>query len=247
MTENNTNDFVLYYTEKGLIHVSNEVRIQILDELTERSLSLTDLVKITGKAQSTLSVHLDKMMKDGIIDVKEDPEDSRRKTYSIVSLCLVRTTKPDPESFEKAKELFNEISDDPKSVGAHMTSLIVLSLDYLGLSVMPLAETLGKIHAQVLHESMTKGPVDDVIDNLIDMYSYANLGEVTVFKRNPLTLVVKSDMRVSKGAAKSFGMYARGFFIQALNIIYGVEAEVPRWEVFGADNNYYKFELDVRQ
>ena len=112
---------------------------------------------------------------------------------------------------------------------------------------MPLAETLGRIHAQVLHESMTKAPVDDVIDNLIDMYSYANLGEVTVFKRNPLTLVVKSDMRVSKGAAKSFGMYARGFFIQALNIIYGVEAEVPRWEVFGADNNYYKFELDVRQ
>ena len=247
MTGNNANNFELYYTEKGLIHVSNEVRIQILKELSDKKLSLTDLVKLTGKAQSTLSVHLDKMMKDGIIDVEEDPNDNRRKTYSIRSLCLVRTTTPDPESFEKAKELFDEISNDPESVGAHMTSFIVLSLDYLGLSVSPLSETLGRIHAQVLQKSYVKGPIEEVILDLIRMYSYANLGEVTVFKSNPLTLVVQSDMKVSKGAAKSFGKYAQGFFTQALNIIYGVEVEVTFCEIFGADNNYYKFELDIKQ
>ncbi len=247
MTVNNSNNFELYYTDKGLIHVSNEVRTQILKELSNERLSLTDLVKLMGKAQSTLSVHLDKMMKDGIIDVKEDPDDNRRKTYGISSMCLVRTTTPDPESFEKAKELFTEISDDPKSVGAHMTSLILLSLDYLGLSVSPLSETLGRIHAQVLQKNLVKGSVDDVLSNLIEMYSYANLGEVTVFKRNPLTLVVKSDMRVSKSAAKSFGMYAQGFFTQALSMIYDIETEIKHSEVFGAENNYYKFELDIKQ
>lgn len=247
MTGNNANNFELYYTEDGLIHVSNEVRIQILKELSEKKLSLTDLVKLTGKAQSTLSVHLDKMMKDGIIDVEEDPDDNRRKTYSIKSLCLVRTKSPDPESFEKAKELFDEISGDPESVGAHMTSLIMLSLDYLGLSVSPLSETLGRIHAQVLQKSYKKGPIEEVITNLIEMYYHANLGEVTVFKRDPLTLVVQSDMRVSKGAAQSLGKYAQGFFTQALNIIYDIEVEVTHCEIFGADNNYYRFELDIKQ
>lgn len=247
MTGNNENHFELYYTDKGLIHVSNDVRIDILDELSEKELSLTDLVKITGKAQSTLSVHLDKMMKDGIIKVAEDPNDSRRKTYSINSLCLVRTKTPDPESFEKVRELFDEISDDPESIGSHMTSLIVLSLDYLGLSVAPLSETLGRIHAQALNKNLSKGPIDDVVTKLIEMYSYANLGEVTVFKRNPLTLVVKSDLKMSKGAAMSFGMYARGFFCQALNIIYDIDVEVTYSEVFGAENNFYKFELDYKQ
>lgn len=246
MTGNNANNFELYYTKKGLIQVSNDVRIQILKELSEESLSLTDLVKITGKAQSTLSVHLDKMLQDGIIDVSEDPNDSRRKTYSINSLCLVRTTEPDSESFEKIKDVFNEISDDPKSIGAYMTSLIVLSLDYLGISVSPLSETLGRVHAHALKETFNKGPTDAVVSDLIEIYSYANLGEVTVFKRNPLTLVVKSDMIVSKGAAMSFGMYAQGFFCESLKMIYDTDVDVLHKEIFGADNNYYKFELGYK-
>lgn len=246
MTGNNGNNFELYYTDKGLIHVSNDVRINILEELSERELSLTDLVKITGKAQSTLSVHLDKMMKDGIIKVTEDPNDSRRKTYSIGAMCVVRTKTPDPESFEKLHELFGEMSDDPENVGSHITSMVILSLDYLGLSVSPLAETLGRIHAQALQKSLPKGTIDEVVSRLIEMYSHASLGEVTVFKRNPLTLVVKSDLKISRGAAKPFGMYARGFFCQALNMIYGIDVSVTYGEIFGADNNFYKFELDYK-
>ena len=246
MTEKNANDFVLYYTSKGLIHISNDVRINILDELSKNELSLTDLVKITGKAQSTLSVHLDKMMKDEIIEVKEDPNDSRRKTYSIKALCIIRTTTPDPESFEKVGELFDEISDDPKVMGSYISSMILLSLDFLGLSVAPLAESLGRTHAAAMSKNVKKGPIDDVVSNLIKIYSYANLGEVTVFKRNPLTLVVKSGLKISKGAANSFGMYAQGFFCQALSTIYGIEISVTHSEIFGAENNFYRFELDYK-
>jgi hypothetical protein len=114
MRANTSNNFQLYYTEKGLIYISNGLRIRILGELSKKNLSLTDLVEITGKAQSTLSVHLDKMLNDGVIKVEDDPNDNRRKTYSIGSPCLFHTKSPDPESLEKVKELFSDMADDPE-------------------------------------------------------------------------------------------------------------------------------------
>ncbi|HKM13861.1 MAG TPA: winged helix-turn-helix domain-containing protein [Candidatus Methanomethylophilaceae archaeon] len=244
MSPNISNDFKLYYTEMGLVYVSNKLRIRILEELSKKSLSLTDLVEVTGKAQSTLSVHLDKMLKDGIINVEDDPNDNRRKTYTVGSSCLVHTKTPDPESLEKAKELFLDIANDPESIGAHMPSFMFVALDSLGLSVAPIYEGLGRIHAQALTSRLVKGTIDVVIEQLREMHSYVNLGDVTVFKFNPLTLIVKSNFRVSKGAAESFGMYARGFFCQALEIIYKIPITVVSSEVFGAENNYYSFELD---
>ena len=84
-------DFELYYTKNGLVQVSNDVRRRILSELKDRNLSLTELSRIMGKAQSTLSVHLDKMVADGLISAHDDPEDSRRKIYSLVSIMLAHS------------------------------------------------------------------------------------------------------------------------------------------------------------
>jgi hypothetical protein len=125
-----------------------------------------------------------------------------------------------------------------------MPSFIFVALDSLGLSLAPFYEGLGRIHAQALKAKFVKGTIDVVINQLRELYSYVNLGNITVFKFNPLTLVVKSDFRVSKGAAESFGMYARGFFCQALETIYKIPIVVVSSEVFGAENNYYSFELD---
>ena len=86
-------NFELYYTSGGLVQVSNDVRRKILRELQDADLSLTDLSHIVGKAQSTLSVHLEKMVDDGLITVHDDPQDSRRKIYSLVSLNFA-SSKP---------------------------------------------------------------------------------------------------------------------------------------------------------
>ena len=247
MRANASNDFELYHTENGLIYVSNGLRIRILRELSKKDLSLTDLAEITGKAQSTLSVHLDKMLKDSVIKVEYDPSDNRRKIYSVGSSCLAYTKVPDPESVEKARAIFSDMAEDPEGIGRHMPSLIFVALDSLGISIAPFYEGLGRINAQTLSSKFVNGTISVVLDQLLEMHSYANLGTVTVFKLNPLTLIVKSDLHVSKGAAESFGMYARGFFCEALEIIYGSPTIVVSSEIFGAENNYYRFELDNTQ
>ncbi len=239
-------DFVLYLTRNGLVNISNSVSTSILIELSKKELSLTDLVEKTGKPQSTLSVHLDKMLKSGVIKAADDPKDNRRKTYSLDSVCLARTVPPNPKSFEVAKEIFDDMSKSPQQIGAHMTSFIISAINSIGLSTAPMFEILGRIYSEALKDKMENGQIQDVVSKLSEYYSYTNMGEITVFSHNPLTLVVKSDPCVNRGATESFGMYAKGFFIHALEEIYEMPISVKSEEIFGAEDNYYRFELDFR-
>lgn len=63
--------------------VDNPVRIEILAELEKKPLTLNHLVKITGKAKSTLSaVHLQDLLRSGLVKEAIDPNDARVKWYS---------------------------------------------------------------------------------------------------------------------------------------------------------------------
>ncbi len=236
--------FVLYHTDKGLVHISNGVQVRILDELSKRNLSLTEMVEITGKAQSTLSVHLDNMVKEGVITSKEDPEDNRRKTYSISSVRIAETRPPDPESLAKSKEIFSDMADDPESISNYMVSFLYVAMDSMGLSVGPLSKMMGGVHAQAIGGKFQKGPIEEVIDDIRKYYSFANMGKVTVFSFNPLTLIIDSKFNVSKGAAEVMGMYAVGYFAKALEMVYGMSFTAVSSEVFGPENNYFRFVLD---
>ena len=112
LTDGPLTDFELYYTKNGLVQVSNDVRRRILHELAEKDLSLTDLSRITGKAQSTLSVHLDKMVSEALISAHDDPEDSRRKVYSLVSVMLAHSKPPSEEALTKAMNVLTDVVDD---------------------------------------------------------------------------------------------------------------------------------------
>ncbi len=237
-------NFVLYNTDKGIVIISNEVRVRILDELSRRNLSPTELVNLTGKAQSTLFVHLDSMVKDGVITSWEDPEDNRRKIYSISSLRIAETKTPDSESFEKAREIFADMVDDPDKISNYMIYFLYTIMDSRGLFVGPLAEIIGGIHAQAISGKLHKGPIEDVVGQIIKYYSFANMGKVTIYSFNPLTIIVDTEFKLSRGAAEAMGRYSVGYFFKSLEFVFGTPFELSSSEVFGAENNYFRFVLD---
>ena len=50
--------------------------------LAERDLPFDEIVRLSGKAKSTVSVHLQGLEREGIIAGKTDPADSRKKIFS---------------------------------------------------------------------------------------------------------------------------------------------------------------------
>ncbi|MCJ7516900.1 MAG: winged helix-turn-helix domain-containing protein, partial [Methanomassiliicoccales archaeon] len=60
-----TFSFEVYSTASGLKQISNPIRKKILSELKKRELSLSEIAVLVGKAQSTLSSHLDELTRHG--------------------------------------------------------------------------------------------------------------------------------------------------------------------------------------
>ena len=67
-TKQNNDEFEVYSTVdadgvRGLVQVSDPLHQMILERLSKGQMSTTEISDLTGKAQSTLSVHLDQMVK----------------------------------------------------------------------------------------------------------------------------------------------------------------------------------------
>ncbi|HSO25778.1 MAG TPA: transcriptional regulator, partial [Methanobacteriaceae archaeon] len=57
----------IFSTPKGLNVVKSPVKSIILSALRENELSFDEIVKVTGKSKSTVSVHLKALTQDGIL------------------------------------------------------------------------------------------------------------------------------------------------------------------------------------
>ena len=244
MTDGPLTDFELYFTKNGLVQVSNDVRRRILHELETRDLSLTDLSKILGKAQSTLSVHLDKMVDESLIAVHDDPEDSRRKVYSLVSIMLAYSKPPSDDAMTMAMKVLSEVADDPIATRNALTKFLFLGFDGMGLSVEPMATILGSIHAMALGGFLTGPTIEDTVANARDYYKKMGFGDASVFSLKPLSITIKDDLSFSADAAKSLGNYAIGFFSKVLEDATGKTYSVTSSEVFGLDGNYFRFTIE---
>lgn len=244
LTDGPLTDFELYYTKNGLVQVSNDVRRRILHELAEKDLSLTDLSRITGKAQSTLSVHLDKMVSEALISAHDDPEDSRRKVYSLVSVMLAHSKPPSEEALTKAMNVLTDVVDDPVKTRDALVRFLFLGFDAMGLSVEPMASALGSIHAMALGGKLTGPTIEDTVANARDYYRNMGFGEASVFSLKPLTIIIKDETSFTEDSAMSLGYYAVGFFSKILEDATGKPYELISSEVFGSDCNYFRFVVE---
>ena len=75
----------LFATPFGVRAVQSPARAQILSVLAERELPFDEIVKQSGKAKSTVSVHLQGLVREGIVSEKTDLNDSRKKIFYLKS------------------------------------------------------------------------------------------------------------------------------------------------------------------
>lgn len=237
-------EFELYYTKKGLVQVSNDVRRAILTALKDRDMTLTELARFMGKAQSTLSVHLEKMLADDLIACREDPSDSRRKIFSLVAVRFAYSKPPSEESMGMILGSISKVVDDPVKVRDAMVRFMFLGLDSLGLCVEPMSTILGALHAMALNGSLSGETFEDTVSNARDYYARMGLGEVSIYSLTPLTVVFKDDMTLTEDSAKALGGYVAGFMMKVLEDATDKSYHMIHSEVYGTGYNYFKFTLE---
>ena len=230
---------------KGLVQVSDPLHLQILKGLGNRPMSTTEISGLTGKAQSTLSVHLDQMVNEKLISSEYDPNDSRRKIYSLLATLVASSQEPSPAGLELSKSVFREMAGARGDYHEHMVRAFSVAVAASGLDIAPMMELMGYSVGEYMAEEINSNKIEDIIRHVQDFYEINNIGEVCIYTFLPLTIIIKDNAKSPGFVVPSNSYFCQGLFRAVLSKLMGKKYEVTRSETFGTENDYYKFVIEL--
>ena len=135
----------LFSTSEGIYAINSPVRVKLLSMLRKGELNFDQLVELSGKAKSTVSVHLRRMTDEGIIGSKTDPLDARKKIFFIKSEYLGKLSgkKVVTENIEDYITNYIDSTGDPYEFFRLIFLTIRISLIRQGIDIDPILYEAG--------------------------------------------------------------------------------------------------------
>jgi len=236
--------FDVYATPNGMMQISNPVRRQVLSFLALSDLSLTEISNMAGKAQSTLSVHLDKMVTDGLVTFRDDPADSRKKIFSLSSKLLARSRDANEESKKAYLKALEALPDRDRNFFKTLMRAMIIGMEAHGLCLGASLRRLGKGTGRAIAKDIKSTKVEDIISEIQEFYEVHSIGEVCVYTFMPLTIIIRDIDEFTPCVAESISMFSQGLFVTVLEEITKKHYKIVSSESFGAGNNYSKFVME---
>lgn len=182
----------LFSTSEGIYAINSPARVRILSMLRKGELSFDQLVELSGKAKSTVSVHLKRLADEGIIGSKTDPKDARKKIFFIKSEYLGKLSgkKGVSEDIEKYVTSYIDSEGDPYEFFRLIFHTIRVSLIRQGIDIDPILYEAGVKVGENLYEKVKNPDINVLAENIGKFWESHNLGHVEVVDLDPLTINV---------------------------------------------------------
>lgn len=235
--------YELHSSDKGLVLITSEIRMDILKELSSAKLTLADLSRNLGVSQSTLATNLSKMTDDGIITSEPDQIDSRKVYYALNSSPVFSSKEPDPEALEMAHKVLEDASLNPKNFYRDMMLNLSLKTQGNGIDLGPMFEHSGYDLGVTLYNNIESVTIEDLIINIKKYFNEAGIGDLNVFTFVPLTLTLQNEDIKTEAARDLLLKFLFGLFKAILKCHTDGEYVIKSSEVFG--NGIMKFTVDL--
>ncbi len=182
----------LFSTSEGIYAINSPVRVKILSMLRKGELNFDQLVELSGKAKSTVSVHLRRMADEGIIGSKTDPLDARKKIFFIKSEYLGKLSgkKVVTENIEDYITNYIDSTGDPYEFFRLIFLTIRVSLIRQGIDIDPILYEAGVKVGETLYDKIKDPDINKLAENIKVFWETHNLGKVEIINLNPLTINV---------------------------------------------------------
>lgn len=162
------NDFDIYRSRKGPVCITTEAHRRILGALQEGERSFGDVVDEAGKAKSTVSIHLNRMVDEGLVSSREDEEDARRRWFSLEA-DPVLTASPD---------LVEDGGYGTDRLDAEGLVLrLVGRLAHAGVSPRPLFRLIGRDLGEEIADSVGDRDDEEILEQVASYWSKWDLGD----------------------------------------------------------------------
>ncbi len=185
-----TSDVDLFSSERGIHAIDSPVKMKILSMLNKQELSFDEIVSYSGKAKSTVSVHLRGLAEAGIIGARTDPADARKKIFFTTSLFLGGASKGERQRFDIDEYMPEYIpgNRDTTDYYRFVMSTIRVTLINEGITIDPLLERSGVRVGRAIYHSLAHPDLDGLLINMQWFWEEHNMGHIEVVEREPLTL-----------------------------------------------------------
>lgn len=235
----------LFSTPKGLYVVDSPIRIKILNLLREKERKFDEIVDLSDKAKSTISEHLKKLYEEGIVDSRIDPEDARKKIFSLKSEYLGELSREKlfKEDLKKYVQGYLESDGSPFEFFRLLFQTMRVSLISQGISVDPILHEAGFQVGETLYPSL-KAPDDQkFLENLAQFWDSHQLGRVELKSTDPLVINVY-DCFECKGLpymGKTACAFDSGLLMALFSAHYNKPREVTETKCYATGDDYCQF------
>jgi DNA-binding transcriptional ArsR family regulator len=182
----------LFSTAYGIRAVDSPVRVKIIAMLKEREMPFDEIVEGTGRAKSTVSVHLNDMIQEGIINSRLDSNDRRKKIFFINSSYL--------GGLQKDRILEDDTRDIMSRQGMQeaidfykiMFRTIRVEMYQEGINIDPVLSEAGYRVGGALYAYVGSPDLEELLSNLASFWEGHGLGRIVIKSRSPLTIFVST-------------------------------------------------------
>lgn len=191
-----TGEVRLFSTKDTVVALDSPIKIRILELASAGPVPFDTIVEETGRAKSTISVHIRDLERAGLITSYADPHDSRRRLIELLSVAIGRLTNADrnakvsPHVHKHGKsESFKD--EEIVSFFRYVVRVFRSQAMAMGINIDPVLQRTGTEVGSVLAVKCSGRTVEDVICNMDIFWQTHGLGKIVPAGKDPLTIEVR--------------------------------------------------------
>lgn len=233
----------LFSNDEGVLVIRSETKNRILDLLKEKERYGSQIREELDMAKSTISVHLSDLKELGIIDVKEDPSDERKKIYHLSSQFLGKSKKPYDETYNKILENLSDTAGKEYEFLKSLFHLIRHGIDSFGLDIHPALKEMGRDVGRSLGKNFDAKTEKEFIEQIKDFWKSTGLGEMKIEDTNRFVVKNCFDCGEMPEVENTLCSLDEGIIEGLFEEVLGKNIQVREKECHGTGHDYCAFEI----
>ncbi len=153
--------------------------------------SFDEIVKHTGKAKSTISVHLKDLRECELLEEMTDPCDKRKKLYVMSSRYTACSQKPVLKHYEQTLERFRSTFQGDYELLLSMFNALRCGFEAHGINSRPILRDIGQNIGVNLGEICCSNDPEELLQKMDSFWKKHNLGKLSIISMDPLTISVE--------------------------------------------------------
>ncbi len=235
-------------TDSGMVALDSPVKLKILELLANGTASFDELVEKSGKAKSTISVHLHDLEELNLILEKTFPNDKRKKYFVLNALYLAYSETPLRAHYKTKLDNIAASILKGESFKETLFCCFRFGMEAYGIDPKPLLKKMGNDIGTKIGQGFKSKDYEGILNELSFFWEYQRLGDMTVIEDDEHVILVNNCYHCSKmpNIGKTVCSMDEGIIEGVISSKLKQDCNVKETECNGTGHHHCKFVVEEK-